>query len=63
MISHYPAKMFYHKQCGNGDTMVLVCNVILQDHPIKASCDFMGKSPSITILESFVVIDTVVVEK
>ena len=34
--------------------MVLVCHVIFQDHVMKASCDFMGRSLSrqVTILQS-----------
>ena len=44
--------------------MILVCDVISQDHVIIWSCDFMGKSDSMSILflSSFVAIGTVVVE-
>ena len=44
--------------------MVLVCHVILQDHIIKGSCDFMGCSSSyqVTILQRLVAIATLVVE-
>ena len=44
--------------------MVLIYHVILQDQVIKRSCNFMGKSPSkrITILQSLVVIVTLVVK-
>ena len=44
--------------------MVLVCHMNLQDHKIKASCDFMIRSPSrlVTILPSLTVTGTVVVE-
>ena len=40
--------------------MVLVCHVISQDHVVKGSCDFMGRSPSneVPFLPSFVVIGT-----
>ena len=43
---HRPAKCGGHKQCGCGD-MFLICHLILQDHMIKRSCDFMSRSPSI----------------
>ena len=44
--------------------MVFVCDVTLQDHMIKAFYDFMIRSLSryITILDSLVAIDIVVVE-
>ena len=32
------------RHCGNRVIMVLVCHVILQDHAIKGSCNFMGRS-------------------
>ena len=43
--------------------MVLVSHVISQDHVVKGSCDFMGRSPSkkVTFLPSFVVTGTLVV--
>ena len=45
-VSYHPAKFGGHKHCGIGDIMILVCHVILQDHSIKGSCDFMGRCPS-----------------
>ena len=33
-----------HKHCGSGYIMILVCHVILQDHVVMWSCDFMGRS-------------------
>ena len=44
--------------------MVLVCQVILQDHMTKRSRNIMGRSPSrlVTILVSFVTITILVVE-
>ena len=44
--SHHPAKFGVHRHCGSGDITILVCHVILQDHMIKESCDFRGRSPS-----------------
>ena len=43
--------------------MVLVCHVILQNHVIKDSSDFIAKNPfrKVTILPTFVATDTVVV--
>ena len=32
-------------KCGSGD-MFLVCHVILEDHVLKGSRDFVGGSPS-----------------
>ena len=49
---------------GSGDIMLLVSHVISQDHRIKASCNFMGKSPSrkVIILPNLVAIGNVVGE-
>ena len=33
-----------HRHCGSENIMISVCSVILQDHVIKESCDFMGRS-------------------
>ena len=64
MISHYPAKLDSHRHCGSADIMILVCLLFSQDHVVKESCDFMGRSPlrEITISLSLVAIDTAVVE-
>ena len=45
-MSNHPSKFGGHGHYGSGDVIVLVCHVILQDHSIKRSCDFKGKSPS-----------------
>ena len=44
--------------------MTLVCHMILQDHVIKASCDFIGRylSMKVSILPSLVAISTLIVE-
>ena len=44
--------------------MVLVCHVILQDHVIKGSCDFMGYIPSryVITLPILVTISIVIAE-
>ena len=44
--------------------MILVCDVISQEHVIKGSFDFMSRSPSrqVIILPSFVTIGVAVVE-
>ena len=44
-VSHHPVKFGGHWHCGSGDTMVLVCHVILQDHVTKGSNNYMGRSP------------------
>ena len=53
-----------HRHSGSGDVIVFVYHVILQDHLIKALCDFMVWSPSrqVTTLPSLGPIGTVVVE-
>ena len=34
-----------HRHCIRDNIMVLVYHMILQDHVIKGSCDFMGRIP------------------
>ena len=34
-LSHHPALFCSHKDCGNEDTMFLLCHVILQDQITK----------------------------
>ena len=46
MVSHHPNKFGGHRYCGIGDIIVLVCNLITQDHVIKGSSAFIGSSPS-----------------
>ena len=62
-VNYHPAMFGGHKHCGSED-MILVCHMILQDHEIKGSSDYMGKSPprQITILPSLVAIGTEVVK-
>ena len=64
MVIHYPAKFNGHGHCGNGDIMVLVFHIILEEHIIKRLCNFAAKSTSrqVTILPSMVTINTVVAE-
>ena len=31
-VCHHPAKFVDHRHCGSGDTMVVVCHMILQEH-------------------------------
>ena len=45
-VSHHPTKFGGHRHGGSGDIVVLVYPVVLQDHLIKGSSDFMGRSPS-----------------
>ena len=45
-MSNHPAKFDGHCHFGSEVMMHLVCHVILQDHLIKESCDFMGASTS-----------------
>ena len=46
MISHHSAKFSGQRHCITGDTMILVCFMVLQDHVIKGSCEFRGWSHS-----------------
>ena len=45
-MSQHPVNFGDHRRCGSGDTLILVCQVILKDCVIKGSLDFMGRSPS-----------------
>ena len=64
MVSYHPAKFGGNRHSHSGDIMVLACHMISQDHLIKASCDFISRSPSrqVIVLPSLVVISTVVEE-
>ena len=44
-MSYHPAKFGGHSHFGSKVIINLVCHVILQDHVIKVSCDFMGGGP------------------
>ena len=46
-LNYHPTQSGGHKHSGSGDTIVFVCHVTLEDHVIKASHDFMGRSVSI----------------
>ena len=62
MISLDSTKFSGHRHCGSGDMMVLVCQVISDNHVTKGSFDFMGRIPSksVIILPSLVAIGTVI---
>ena len=45
-VGYRPAKIGDHKHFDSRDIVVLVFRVILQDHVIKGSCEFIGRSPS-----------------
>ena len=45
-VSHHPARFGGHSYCGIRYVMVLVCHKISQDHVIRGSRDFTGKSLS-----------------
>ena len=61
---HHSAKFGGHKQCGNKDTIVLVCSMISQDHLIKDSFDFVceNHSKQVIILLSLLSIGNAAVE-
>ena len=43
-MSHDPTSFGGLKHYVQGDIMVLVCQVVLLDHVIKGSCDFVSRS-------------------
>ena len=45
-MNYHPAKFCSHWHSDSEDIVVLVCLVILQDHVIKWSCDFVHRRPS-----------------
>ena len=45
-VGYHPPRFGGLKPSDSGDIAVLVCHVISQDHVIKESCDFIGRSPS-----------------
>ena len=51
-VIQHPTKYGHHSHFGSGDLIVLVCHLILEDHVIKDSCDFIsrGQSSLVTIL-------------
>ena len=53
-----------HKQSGRRDIMIFVCDVTLQDHVIKGSCDFIDGSTfwQVATLPSLVATGIVVME-
>ena len=61
MKTHHPANFSGHRSRGSRDIMILVCQVISQDHIIKGSCDIMARrlSGKVNILASLVAIGTV----
>ena len=63
-VSHQPTKFGGPRQGGNGNIMILVCHVILQDHVIKGTCGYRSWSPSrkVAILPCLVAIGTMVLE-
>ena len=34
-VNHHPTNFYGFRHCGDGDIMILVCHVILEDHVIK----------------------------
>ena len=50
MVMYRPMKFGGHKHFGSGD-MFSINHVILEDHVIKESCDFIGRSPVIIALK------------
>ena len=53
-----------HRHCGSGNIMVLVCNIIFEDHVTKESRNSLSWNPSryVAILLSLLAIGIVVVK-
>lgn len=51
-----------HRHSGIGENIALVCQMILQEHVIKGTCNFMGRNPfkSVKMLPNFMAMGTVV---
>ena len=64
VVYSYLAKIDSHRHCINGCAIILVCHMILKDHVIIGSCDFMGRSNPryVIFLPRFVALSIVVVE-
>ena len=43
---YHAPKFCGHRQCDDGDIMVLSCHMISQDRVMKKSCDFVDSSQS-----------------
>ena len=44
MVRHHPVDFGGYRHCGSGDIMVLVFQVIWQDHVIQEPCWVIGRS-------------------
>ena len=51
-VSPYPTKIGDYRHCGSENILILVYHVILQDHEINGSFDFMGKKSHLSKLPS-----------
>ena len=45
-VSHHPLNFDFHRHCGSGDVILLVCHLISQDDMIKQERDIMGSTSS-----------------
>ena len=45
-LNYYLVKFGGHRHHGSEDIMILVCQVISEDHMIKGSSDFIKRRPS-----------------
>ena len=59
-VSHHTTKFGGNRHCGTGDIKILVCHVILHDHVMKGSCDFVSPAKQVTIMLSLATIATLV---
>ena len=45
-VTHDTTKFGDHRNCDIGAIMLIVFHMISEDHVIKGTCDFIGRSPS-----------------
>ena len=61
---HHPTKFSAHRNCSDGNIIVLICHVMSQGHAVKGFYDFMVESTRqcVTNLSNLVSISSIVVE-
>ena len=50
MVSHHLARFGGDWSCGSGGIAYLICNVTSQDHVTDRSCDVMGGTSSLSVI-------------
>ena len=62
-MCHHPDKFGSQRHCVSGDVIFLIYHIVLQDHLIKGSSDFMARSllKEVITMPSLVAVDIAVV--